>query len=162
MNNPFPTISTRPTRRHDPREVLDPQRRLAVLALLRLGGSRRMAARQAGCAHTTIARTAARDAEFAAELGDAEAEAARDALRLPRGAEAEVKLGRAAAWIARHGCCRRPETDQSPTRQRVRRRPLSPALRALSDGGEAPMSLLEELLACRRAIEQAEAKRNGA
>ena len=62
-----------------------------------------MAARQAGCAHTTIARTAARDAGFAAQLAEAENEAARDALRPPRGAEAEAKLGRTAARIARQG-----------------------------------------------------------
>ena len=144
MNESFLDTSPRP-RRCDPREVLDPPRRLTVLALLRLGGSRRMAARQAGCAHTTIARTAAREAGFAAQLAEAENEAARDALRPPRGAEAEAKLGRTAAWIARQGACKQGSR---------------PKLRATYD--ESDLSILEQLIAAARLIEQEQARRRGA
>ena len=101
MNDSNPTPA-RP-RRRDPREVLDPDRRLLVLATLRLGGSRGMAARQAGCAHTTIARTAARDGEFAARLAEAEGQASADGLTAPRDAAEEERLGRAAAWIVGRG-----------------------------------------------------------
>jgi hypothetical protein len=102
MNVPIPRMS--PTvRRRDPREILAGDRRHMVLAMLRLGASRRMAARQAGCAHATIARTAARDRSFAAQLAEAESHAHSDALIRPRGAAAENKLGRAAAWIVQHG-----------------------------------------------------------
>jgi hypothetical protein len=103
MNEILPTPSPRPARRRDPREVLDPDRRLLALALLRLGGSRRMAARLAGCAHTTIARTAARDAEFAAKLAEAEGQAAADRLTAPCSAAEEGRLGRAVAWVVRRG-----------------------------------------------------------
>jgi hypothetical protein len=61
-----------------------------------------MAARQAGCAHTTVGRAAARDADFAAQLVEAESQARNDGLTAPHGAAAEAQLGRAAAWIVQH------------------------------------------------------------
>ena len=114
MNQRFPNLSPPAGRRRDPREVLDGDRRQLVLALLRLGGSRRTAARQAGCAHTTIARTAARDRKFAAELAEAEAEARGDALKPPRGQAAEAELGRAAAWIVQRGRGEAPPMSSGP------------------------------------------------
>ena len=130
MNKAPPDPSPRPLRRRDPREVLDPDRRLLALAVLRLGGSRRMAARQAGCAHTTIARTAARDPEFAAKLAEAEGHAATDGLSRPRSEIDEDKLGKAADWIARHGIG-----------AEVRRRPLVPL------GGERVMMIVQYFIA---------------
>ena len=47
-------------RTSDPREVLDAVKRATVVALVRLGGGRRLAAREVGCCHRTIARAAAR------------------------------------------------------------------------------------------------------
>ncbi len=52
--------------------ALDETKRRKILALLANGSSRRVAARIAGCAHSTIARTAQRDPQFAAELDAAE------------------------------------------------------------------------------------------
>jgi hypothetical protein len=83
----------------DPREVLDPVKRAKVVALVRLGGSRRLAAREVGCCHRTIARAAARDPQFAAELAAAESRADGKALRLIDRATDQEKYWRAAAWV---------------------------------------------------------------
>jgi hypothetical protein len=130
-----------PAPRRDPREVLDGERRHFVLALVRLGGSRRMAARQAGCAHTTIARTSQRDRNFAAQLAEAETFARDDGLIPPRGEVAEDKLGRAAAWIVQRGIA-----------NSGRRHPLSATMQSdanLSDPKwiDQALSMLEGLLA---------------
>ena len=83
----------------DPREVLDPVKRATVVALVRLGGSRRLAAREVGCCHRTIARAAARDPQFAAELATAESRADGKSLRLIDRATDQEKYWRAAAWV---------------------------------------------------------------
>ena len=51
---------------------LDETRRRKIIALLANGSSRRVAARVVGCSHSSIARTAQRDPEIAAELDAAE------------------------------------------------------------------------------------------
>ena len=83
----------------DPREALDAVKRATVVALVRLGGSRRMAAAEVGCAHRTIARTAARDPQFAAELAAAESKSDHKALALIDRATDQEKYWRAAAWM---------------------------------------------------------------
>ena len=55
----------------DPRIVLDAGKQRAGMFYVRLGASRRMAAREVGCCHRTIARAAARDPDFAHELARA-------------------------------------------------------------------------------------------
>jgi hypothetical protein len=64
-----------------------------------VGCSRRMAARQVGCDHATISRTAERDPVFAAQLADALAGADMKSLRLIDRATDQEKYWRAAAWI---------------------------------------------------------------
>jgi hypothetical protein len=79
--------------------ALDETRRRKILALLANGSSRRVAARIAGCSHSTIARTAQRDPEFAAELDAAEHNFEVEALRLIRNAAKSGRYWRAAAWL---------------------------------------------------------------
>ena len=55
--------------------------------------------RAAGCSHTTIARTAQRDPDFAAELDAAEHNAEIEALRQIRKAAKTDRYWRAAAWL---------------------------------------------------------------
>jgi hypothetical protein len=74
-------------------------RRAQVLALIKLGCSRRLAAEMAGCAHTTIARAAERDPVFAGELADAECHVDVSSLTRIQEASAENKNWRAAAWM---------------------------------------------------------------
>jgi len=80
-------------------DVLDERRRANVLYFIGLGLSRRMAARQVRCAHTTIARTAARDPLFALDLANAENEVDVESMRRIREAAKEQKNWRAAAWL---------------------------------------------------------------
>jgi hypothetical protein len=80
-------------------EVLDDAKRTAIVAMLRGGCSRRMAARHVECDPTTITRTAARDPEFAAQLAEAQAGADLKALRLIDKATDQEKYWRAAAWM---------------------------------------------------------------
>ncbi len=63
---------TKPARKPLPAKALDAGKRAEVLALVRLGCTRRMAADKVRCAHTTIGRAAARDPAFAAALAAAE------------------------------------------------------------------------------------------
>ncbi len=70
-----------------------------VLALTKLGCSRRLAAEKAGCCHTTIGRAARRDPAFAAELEEAENHVDVAALTRIQEASAENKNWRAAAWM---------------------------------------------------------------
>ena len=83
----------------DPRIALDAGKQMEVLFYLRLGASRRMAARQVGCCHRTIARAAARDPDFARELARAEADADEKCLHLISRATDQEKYWRAAAWV---------------------------------------------------------------
>jgi hypothetical protein len=96
---PPPTGKSATDRKPDPREVLNELRQKVVVALLRLGFSRRTAARHVGVSHTSIARAAARDARFAKELSDAESVADYSALKMVRDAGRQEKYWRAAAWI---------------------------------------------------------------
>ena len=79
--------------------ILDETKRRKILALLANGSSRRVAARVAGCSHTTIARTARRDPDFAAELDAAEHNAEIEALRQIRKAAKTDRYSCAAAWL---------------------------------------------------------------
>lgn len=79
--------------------VLDDKKRSQIIALLANGSSRRMAARYVGCAPSTITRTAARDADFARQLANAEQNAEVDALRAIRAAAKKDRYWRAAAWL---------------------------------------------------------------
>jgi hypothetical protein len=80
-------------------EVLDEAKRAAIVSMLAVGCSRRMAAKQVGCDHATIARTAERDPVFAAQLAEALAGADMKSLRLIDRATDQEKYWRAAAWI---------------------------------------------------------------
>ena len=84
-------------RKADPREVRDPIKRAQIPALLKLGCSRRMAAKQVGCAASTITRTADRDERFHDQLAEAQADVR--ALRLIRHAADQEKYWRVAAWL---------------------------------------------------------------
>ncbi len=79
--------------------VLDEDKRRTVIAMVANGSSRRMAAAYIGCAPSTITRTAARDPEFAAQLGRAECNVETEALALIRKAARNECHWRAAAWI---------------------------------------------------------------
>ncbi len=83
----------------DPREVLDGIKRAKILALLTMGCSRRMAAKQAGFAASTITRTAERDLEFHSQIAEAEAQADVRALRLISRTAQQEKYWRVAAWM---------------------------------------------------------------
>jgi hypothetical protein len=83
----------------DPRVILDDSKKMAVLFYIGLGASRRMAARQVGCCHRTIARAAVRDAAFAAELARAESQADGKCLQNIGRAADQEKHWRAAAWV---------------------------------------------------------------
>jgi hypothetical protein len=86
-------------RQDDPREVLDGLKRARIVAMLEMGCSRRVAARHVGCAASTITRTAQRDPDFAAELGDAESQAEVRALKLIGRMLDQEKYWRVAAWM---------------------------------------------------------------
>jgi hypothetical protein len=83
----------------DPREVLDATKRAKIIGMLTMGCSRRMAARQVGCAPSTITRTAERDEEFREEIAEAESQADVRALRLIRNTAQQERYWRVAAWI---------------------------------------------------------------
>ncbi len=79
--------------------VLDETKRKTIIALLANGSSRRVAARYVGCSALTIARTAERDPDFAAEIDRAQQNAEIEALRYIRSAARKDRYWRAAAWI---------------------------------------------------------------
>jgi hypothetical protein len=83
----------------DPREVLDATKRAKIIGMLSMGCSRRMAARQVGCAPSTITRTADRDEEFGQDVADAESQADIRALRLIRNTAQQERYWRVAAWL---------------------------------------------------------------
>jgi hypothetical protein len=80
-------------------EVLDDDKRTAIVTMLAAGCSRRMAARHVQCDPSTITRTAVRDSDFAAQLAEAQAGADLKALRLIDRATDQEKYWRAAAWL---------------------------------------------------------------
>jgi hypothetical protein len=79
--------------------ALDENKKLAIIALLSNGGSRRAAARYVGCAPSTITRAAARDPDFAAKMDQAEQRVEIEALRCLRSAYTKGRYWRAAAWM---------------------------------------------------------------
>jgi hypothetical protein len=79
--------------------VLDDDKRRTIIAMLTNGSSARVAAAYVGCAPTTIARTAGRDPDFAAELARAQQNAEIEALRFLRKAARKDRYWRAAAWL---------------------------------------------------------------
>ena len=81
------------------RGVLDEEKKAHVVLLIASGLSRREAAGFVQCSHTTIGRTAARDAEFASKLSRAEATSNVMAVNAVRGAMRDPKYWRAAAWM---------------------------------------------------------------
>ena len=81
------------------RPVLDEDKRREVCAILSMGGSRRLAARYVGCAHTTIRNTAERDPEFLAQLHQAEGQHELLYLRSIQSAAKKEQYWRAAAWV---------------------------------------------------------------
>jgi hypothetical protein len=83
----------------DPREVLDAAKRAKIIGMLSMGCSRRMAAKQVGCAPSTITRTAERDEEFREEIADAESQADIRALKLIRNTAQQERYWRVAAWL---------------------------------------------------------------
>ena len=96
-NGKLPTPQT--AGKHDPRELLDGIKRAKILALLEMGCSRRMAAKQVACAPSTITRTAQREPEFAKQLADAEGQADVRALRLLTHTAQQERYWRVAAWL---------------------------------------------------------------
>jgi hypothetical protein len=108
-------VPTETARKPDPREALDPLKQVEVMALLTLGFSRRAAARQVGCSHSSIARAVARDPHFANQLVDAEMRADVNALKIVKSAAQQEKYWRAAAWILE----RRLPDDFGPPRPNV-------------------------------------------
>src|SRR5258708_888280 len=99
MNANEKSATEETARTQDPREVLDPFKRVKILALLEMGCSRRMAAKQVGCAGSTITRTADREPQFHAELARAEGQSDIRALKLLRRTSEQEKYWRVAAWI---------------------------------------------------------------
>jgi hypothetical protein len=79
--------------------VLGPDERRRLVDLVASGLSRRVAARQVGCAPSTITRTAARDPAFAAELVQAESSLETKLLACVRKAAENDRHWRAAAWL---------------------------------------------------------------
>ncbi len=77
---------------------LDAVKRREILAILTVGGSRRMAARYVGCSPRTIGRTAVRDPAFAEELRKAEHKADIGYLKNIQAAARKEQYWRAAAW----------------------------------------------------------------
>jgi hypothetical protein len=79
--------------------ALTDEKKSNVVALVTVGASRRVAARYVGCSPSTIARTAARDAAFAAQLAKAACDAELGLLQMIRKAAKKDQYWRAAAWI---------------------------------------------------------------
>ncbi|NLY01270.1 MAG: hypothetical protein GXY83_34705 [Rhodopirellula sp.] len=96
-----PAAATPPTDsgKRSGRTSFDEVARREVLAIIRNGNSRRVAARYIGCAPSTITRAAARDPEFAAELSRAESMVEIHALQAIRSAASTDRYWRAAAWL---------------------------------------------------------------
>lgn len=78
--------------------VLDEFKRREILAILAVGGSRRVAATYVGCSVTTIQNTADRDPEFAEQLRRKEFQSEIGYLENIRSAARDERYWRAAAW----------------------------------------------------------------
>jgi hypothetical protein len=81
------------------RGALDEDKKAMVIVLVGQGASRREAAELVKCHHTTIGRTAARDAAFGAKLAQVESAAHLEAGDMIRRAGSDPKYWRAAAWM---------------------------------------------------------------
>lgn len=81
-----------------PQPVLTEEKRNAIVAILSVGCPRYVAARYVGCSPATIARTAARDPQFAARLRQAQASVELAFLRRIGKAADKEQYWRAAAW----------------------------------------------------------------
>jgi hypothetical protein len=79
--------------------ALDDDKKAMVIVLIGQGASRREAANLVKCHHTTIGRTAARDAAFGAKLEQVEAATHLEAGDMIRRAASDPKYWRAAAWM---------------------------------------------------------------
>jgi hypothetical protein len=79
--------------------ALDDDKKAMVIVLVGQGASRREAAELVKCHHTTIGRTAARDAAFGAKLAQVESAAHLEAGDMIRRAGSDPKYWRAAAWM---------------------------------------------------------------
>jgi hypothetical protein len=80
------------------RPLLDEGKRREILAILAVGGSRRVAANYVGCAVSTIQGTAGRDAEFRRAIRRAEHQAEIGYLQNIQTAAKKEQHWRAAAW----------------------------------------------------------------
>jgi hypothetical protein len=78
--------------------VLDSKKKDLICVILKLGGTRRIAAQYAGCAPSTIRRTADRDAEFCAALRKAESQHEVSYLQRINAAAKQERYWKAAAW----------------------------------------------------------------
>ncbi len=78
--------------------ALDQGKKREILAILSMGCSRRAAARYVGCSPTTIANTAQRDPEFAAQVERAESKAEIGYMKNIQKAAGKEQYWRAAAW----------------------------------------------------------------
>ena len=81
---------------------LDAKKRAIVLTVLANGNSRRVAARYADCAASTIARTAAREPAFQAQIARAEQSAQVDLLRRIRVASQDPPVLAGGRWTLEH------------------------------------------------------------
>jgi hypothetical protein len=80
------------------RGALDAMKKAAVVAVVSVGCTQRVAARYVGCAPSTIRNEARRDAEFAARLRRAREDAEIYYLKQIRSAAGKAQYWRAAAW----------------------------------------------------------------
>jgi hypothetical protein len=78
--------------------ALDQGKKREILAILSMGCSRRAAAKYVGCSPTTIANTAHRDPEFAAQVERAESKAEIGYMKNIQKAAGKEQYWRAAAW----------------------------------------------------------------
>ena len=81
------------------RPALDENKKGQVLGILSVGCSRRAAARLVGCSPDTIRRTALRDPDFAAAIGEAESKLEANCLGNIRKAGKKEQYWRASAWV---------------------------------------------------------------
>jgi hypothetical protein len=79
--------------------VLDQYKKRDIVVIIAMGHSRRTAARYVGCAPSTIANTAERDAAFAKSLRQAEQKSEIDNMKNIQEAAKKAQYWRAAAWI---------------------------------------------------------------
>ncbi len=97
------------------RSVLDEFKKREILAIVFVGCSRRTAARYVDCAVSTIANTAGRDPDFAAQLGKAEQQAEIGYVKSIQKAAKKEQYWRAAAWALE----RRNPQDFAPKNPQV-------------------------------------------